>query len=264
MSQHLFPKVDRVIYGKSPLIEVICQIRFPADLRIETTAPVDFQQRVRGRFPILAQQSRAALSAVPPELAKVFESVLPPPGGSTTWTFNTEDESHSLELQRDKLTLVSRNYQRWETFFDYFEQAYAAFVNVYAPSFVTRVGLRYRDVIQRSKLGLENTSWSSLLKPHVLAEIAQENIESLTEEASRSLLLRLPERNAKVRLQHGFAQIEGSPEQVYLIDCDFFVERTETANVSDSLQYFHGNAAHFFRWCISESLHQAMDPKPVS
>lgn len=107
MPKHLFPEVDRVVYGKSPLIEVICQVRFPADLRIETTPPVDFQRRVRDQFPMLAQQNQAMLSDIPAELAKTLASVLPPTGGSTTWVFSTEDRSHTLELQRDKLTLVS-------------------------------------------------------------------------------------------------------------------------------------------------------------
>lgn len=133
----------------------------------------------------------------------------------------------------------------------------------YSPAFFTRVGLRYRDVVQRSKLGLEKSTWSSLLKEHLLGEIAQVGFESLTEEASRNLLLKLPDQNAKVRLQHGFAQLEGSPEQVYLIDCDFFVDRTEAANIDVALQYFHDKAARFFRWCISDSLHQRMEPELV-
>ena len=67
--EYLFPPVERVIYRKAPLVEVICQVRFPADLRIETTPPADFQQRVRSHFPLLAQRSRAVLSAIPAEMA---------------------------------------------------------------------------------------------------------------------------------------------------------------------------------------------------
>lgn len=260
MPENLFPEVERVIYGKSPLVEVICQVRFPADLRIETTPPADFQQRVRDRFPLLAQR-RAML--IPAPLAKALEPMLPPTAGSTTWEFKAEDGSHTLELQRDKLTLVSRKYQRWETFSALFQQAFSALRDIYSPPFFTRVGLRYRDVIQRSTLGLGDEPWSSLLQPHVLAEIAMQGLESWAEEASRNLLLKLPYQEAKVRLQHGFAQLEDSPELAYLIDCDFFVERTEAGNVDGALQYFHANAARLFRWCITDKLHRAMDPRPV-
>lgn len=264
MPEYLFPEVERVVYGKAPLVEVICQVRFPADLRIETTAPAEFQQRIREQFPLLTQRNRAVLSTVPPDIAKAFESVLPPTGGSTIWQFNTEDGAHTLELLKDNLTLVSRNYRNWGDFSSLFRGPFTALCDLYAPKFFTRVGLRYRDIIQRSKLGLGETPWSTLLKPHVLAEVAQPGFEARTEVASRDLLLKLPGHGAKVRLQHGFAQIEGSPEQIYLIDCDFFVERTEAAHVDSALQYFHGNAARFFRWCITDSLHQAMEPRPVA
>jgi len=262
MPEHVFPQVERVVYGKAPLVEVICQVRFPADLRIETTPPADFQQRVRDRFPLLTQQSRAVLSAMPPELAKAFESVIPA-ASSTVWQFSTEDGSHTLQLHKDNLTLVSRDYRRWEDFYSQFKTPLAALTELYKPAFFTRIGLRYRDIIKRSSLGLAAVKWSDLLKPHILAEIGQDGFEDCTLEATRALLLRLPEHGAKVRLQHGFAEVEGSPEQVYLIDCDFFVDRTEVGHADGALEYFHRDAARYFRWCITERLHQAMGPTPV-
>lgn len=263
MDEHVFPQVDRVIYGKAPLVEVICQVRFPVDLRVETEPPAGFQQRVRDGFPLLAKKNQAVLSALPPEVAKAFESVIPSSANSTIWQFNTEDGTHTLELAKDNLTLVSRNYGRWEEFHGLFEGPLRAFVELYTPPFFIRVGLRYRDIIQRSKLGLADAPWSTLLKPHVLGELGQPGIEDRTIEAFRNLLLGLPQRSAKVRLQHGFAQVEGSNEQSYLIDCDFFVDRTEVSNVADTLGYFNSNAASYFRWCITDRLHRAMDPQPV-
>ena len=264
MPEHVFPQTNRVVYRKAPLVEVICQVRFPADLRIETTPPVDFQQRVRGRFPLLTKQNQAVLSTMPPELAKAFESVMPPSSTSTIWQFSTEDGSHTLQFHKDNLTLVSRNYRRWEEFIELFKLPMTAFIDLYTPAFFTRVGLRYRDIIQRSKLGLNEEKWGALLRPHILAEIAQEGFEARTVEAARNLLLKLPEHGAKVRLQHGFAEVEGTPEQVYLIDCDFFVERTEAGHVGGTLEFLHGNAANYFRWCITEKLHQAMEPHPAA
>lgn len=263
MPEYLFPEVERVVYGSAPLVEVICQVRFPADLRIETSPPAEFQQRIRAQFPLLTQHHQAILSGIPAKLAEALQAVLPPPGSTTTWQFSTEDGADTLQLTKDSLTLLSRNYQRWERFHGLFVAPLSALQDLYSPPFFTRVGLRYRDIIQRSKLGLSEMNWSTLLKPHILAEIAQDGFETRTEEALRNVLLKLPDQGAKVRLQHGFAEVEGSPEQVYLIDCDFFVERTEAANVDSALQYFHGNAARFFRWCITDSLHQAMAPLPV-
>ena len=41
----------RYAYGKSQLIEVICQLRFPTILSIDTREPADFQEPVREAFP---------------------------------------------------------------------------------------------------------------------------------------------------------------------------------------------------------------------
>lgn len=203
------------------------------------------------------------LSGMPAPLAEALQAVLPPPGSSTTWQFSTEDGADTLQLAKDNLTLQTRNYERWERLHSLFQTSLSALNSCYQPPFFTRVGLRYRDIIQRSALNLGQANWSTLLKPHILAEIAQDGFESRTEEAHRNALFRLPDLGAKVRLQHGFAELDGSTEQIYLIDCDFFVERTETINVDGALQYFHGNAARFFRWCITDSLHKAMHPRPV-
>ena len=47
----LFSNEDRVIYDRSPLHEVICQIRFPDILAIEAKEPADFQEAIRADFP---------------------------------------------------------------------------------------------------------------------------------------------------------------------------------------------------------------------
>ncbi len=41
----------RCRYGKSPLGEVICQLRFPEILSISAKLPVEFQEEIRGEYP---------------------------------------------------------------------------------------------------------------------------------------------------------------------------------------------------------------------
>ena len=45
------PDNRRYAYGKAQLIEVICQLRFPTILSIDTREPADFQETVREAFP---------------------------------------------------------------------------------------------------------------------------------------------------------------------------------------------------------------------
>jgi uncharacterized protein (TIGR04255 family) len=259
-ASQVFPEVERVVYRLAPLAEVICQVRFPSDLRIGAEPPATFQQRIRQVFPVLTRQH--VVHGLPDALAKAVESLIPPTG--TTWQFATEDGAQLLQLTQETLTLVSRAYVRWEDFRAAYQAPLQALVDLYKPSFFTRIGLRYRDLIHRSKLGLEGVKWSDLLTPPVLGELMDETIEAIATEAHRNLVLSLPERGAKVHLQHGFAEIENTQERGYLIDCDFFVGRSEVSDGVATLEYLHQHAFRYFRWCITDRLHAALEPDRLS
>ncbi len=261
--EQVFPDVTRVLYGKATLHEVVCQVRFPADLRLEKDSPADFQQRVRAIFPLLNRKTQSVVGTLPPELAKALEAVVPPSGTNTIWQFATEDGKTRLELTKDNLTLISRSYESWDHFWEQFHEPLDAFVELYEPPFIVRIGLRYKNLIRRSVLGLSDVPWHELLKPHVLGELAVHGIRERAVEAARNLLMTLPEREAKVRLQHGFAQGEGSDEQCYLIDCDFFIERSDVDHADSAIAYLHQHAWRYFRWCITDRLHEAMAPGPI-
>lgn len=257
----LFPEADRVVYARSPLVNVICQVRFPADLRMETEPPVAFQQRVRSEFPILAQKTRSFISALPAEITRAFESVLPRVSEGTIWTFSTEDGTKSLELTKEHLTIASRAYRHWEDFYGSFQEPLKALAEIYRPAFFTRIGLRYQDVIRRSEVGLTGVGWWELLQPHALGELAFSEVRERVDEISHTAMIGLPEYDAKLRLQHGFAQVEGSSEEGYLIDGDFFANRTDLGREHDTINYFHDNAFRLFRWCITDRLHRALEPR---
>lgn len=261
--EQIFPEVTRVHYAKAALDEVVCQVRFPADLRLEKDPPAEFQQRIRAMFPLLNHKIQSVTGALPPEIAKALQAVVPPSGTNTIWQFATEDGNTRLELTKENLTLITENYERWNQFWESFNKSLEAFVEIYKPPFIVRIGLRYKNLIRRSALGLDDVSWHELLNPHVLGELAIPEVGQRAVEAARNLLLTLPEREAKVRVQHGFAT-KGTDEQCYLIDCDFFVERSDVNDASDTIVYLHKHAARHFRWCIAPRLHDAMAPDPVS
>jgi uncharacterized protein (TIGR04255 family) len=83
-----------------------------------------------------------------------------------------------------------------------FHGPFKALVNEYSPSFVSRVGLRYRNVIRRSALGLKDVKWSELLRAEIAAELTSD-LADLVVESNHQILMRLLEGN--VRILHGFA-----------------------------------------------------------
>ena len=96
----LFPPAPRVLYRKAPLVQVTCQLRFPALLRLESDLPADFQELIRGYFPLLERQTQIPLPLqLPPEVAEAFRAQ----AGLSGWRFLTEDKKTTLALSSDLL-----------------------------------------------------------------------------------------------------------------------------------------------------------------
>lgn len=116
------PASERVIYALNPLVEVICQVRYPTIFRIESEPPVVFQESLRDLF-LIAQQKQIA-TLVPPELL----SLLPEPASRslplmTAYDFTSRDGNWTVSLTRDFLALTARKYIRWEQFRELFNRA---------------------------------------------------------------------------------------------------------------------------------------------
>ena len=64
----LFPDAKRTIYKNNVLEQVICQLRFPTILKIDTEVPSRFQEVIRHRFPIYKQTNEALIPDFPTAL----------------------------------------------------------------------------------------------------------------------------------------------------------------------------------------------------
>ena len=250
----VFPESPRVIYRDNPLEEVVCQVRFPAILKI-TETPIDFQERIRDRFPLLEQRPAIDLPPdIPSEMAKIMASRI-----GNVAHFLSRDKVWDAALYRDFLALSCKTYVKWEEFREWFQVPFHALCDIYSPAFYTRIGLRYRNVIHKTKLSLGDAAWSDLLDPHVCGELASPDIAGAVEYASRELLIKLSDKQ-KVRLMHGTSEDRDS----YGIDADFFNDsETEVANVEPELNAFNRESGRLFRWAISQKLHDAMGPATV-
>ena len=95
----LFSDHPRTHYRNAPAHEVICQLRFPSILTINSVEPADFQEAIRAEFPQYARRQDAA----PPRITglgspnpKVEQQ---PP--VTNHNFVSEDNQWKLNLTKD-------------------------------------------------------------------------------------------------------------------------------------------------------------------
>jgi uncharacterized protein (TIGR04255 family) len=264
-----FPETPRVVYAHNPLVRVICQLRFPPILRVDSEVPATYQEEIRGAFPFLSEEE--ALSPLlppdlPADLSRTIKASLSSQAPRKTWTFASEDGHWSLVLARDFIALSTQSYERWEEFRPKLEMVFKSFVAEYKPSFFTRLGLRYSNLIDRNKLDLSGVLWKELLQPYIAAEYSSPDLEEgVIEQAGHQVVVALPEGQGKLGLRHGTVRKEGEEDTLYYVDNDFFNDqRTETAHVLDRLDSFHRLAGSLFRWVIRERLHDAMEPSPIS
>lgn len=259
-----FPETPRAIYEKTPLEEVVCQLKFPAILRIDSEPPAAFQDSLRNQYPLLQELEEArATIELPPFVAKLIGREIPTLGTTKNYQFVSEDQRWRVALTREFLALSTRNYKRWEEFRERMQAATETLIATYRPAFFSRVGLRYRDVIRRSALGLSQADWKQLLRPHILGELASKEVASAVRQALRDVTIDLP-RQAQVRIRHGLTRLDGGEELCYVIDADFFFEgKTEVNDAFRVLNDFHRWAGNLFRWCITPDLHERMGPSAI-
>jgi uncharacterized protein (TIGR04255 family) len=258
-----FPEASRVLYEQNPLTEVIFQVKFPPILKIDAELPAAFQERIRHLFPLF--EAGGVIDKAPGIPNEVWEMLKRLPGAKLQtghYSFISADRRWMLNLAKEFLSLQTSDYRRWEDFRGRLEPALLALEQEYKPAMFTRIGLRYRNVIRRSVLGLTDTPWRELLKEPLTGELSSPDIRDSIESATRKTLVRLPGYGGKVHIRHGL--LNEQDEVAYVIDNDFFTEnKTESANAFTVLQYFTAQANRLFQWCISPRLHQAMGPQPL-
>lgn len=260
-----FPEVQRVIYKKSPLDQVICQMRFPSILKIDTEIPAEFQDRIRKEFPNFSETSELKLEIPqtmrgqgPLDLLRSAQQTL----GNKNYEFISEDNLWKVNLTRTFVALTSNKYERWEEFKNRLFGPLNALVEIYAPTYFSRIGLRYIDVIKRSRLGLTDTSWNELLQPYILGILGSPEAEEYVQNFENRYEIRLADQESLVTLNTRFVTHIDDGEICYMIDSDFYnTGKIAIKNAIEKLDYFNKRASRLLQWCITDRLHQAMEPQ---
>lgn len=261
-----FPESPRVLYANNPLVEVICQIRFPAILRISSGDVADFQERIREDYPLYElQEPTFGFPSVPKELSALVEQMLPKTPGPRTHKFLTKDSGRFISLSQDFLAVSEANYTKWDLFRKEVSNAEKALREVYKPAFYSRLGLRYRDLISPESLGLSNVKWCDLLTQYIVAELGDPQVADAINQIRTRCVIELSEiPGGRVILTHGLLKETEAAPQCYLIDADFAIENVEVLDETfNILDKFNRLAGRLFRWAITEKLHNAMGPESV-
>lgn len=254
----MFSEEKRCYYQKSPLAEVICQLRFPRILTINANPPADFQEQIRSQFP---QYSASTENPMQVSTGEAQTKII-------NYRFSSHDGLWHVNLTQDTISLSTQKYTGWEHFAERLDRPLAAFIQQYKPAYFERIGLRYINFFSRSKLGLEDVPFRDLFAPEYLGLLHK---ETLPESAfNRSTMDADVDIGNSCRLQFhagpGLVNIQGQPskEVHFILDCDYYMKERLPVNYSaGALQTLHGKAFPVFRGAITDLMHNAMDPTDI-
>ena len=166
----MYSSEERCILNKNQLAEVICQLRFPEILKINTELPVDFQEEIRSEFPQFSRR----METVPPR-----GTHLPAPGisqphgsGNVNYQFVSSDGVWRINLTSKFLSLSCNRYTCWEDFAKHLDKPLVSFIKIYNPSYFERIGLRYLNFISRKNLDLESIPFRDLIQNQYLGPLS--------------------------------------------------------------------------------------------
>ena len=261
------PKTEKVIYDRNPLHKVICQARFPAILKIETEIPSAFQEKLNPQYVYAIEGQEVTIDiklgnkqGVPDD---DFRNILQTT--NKNYEFSSEDNKWKVNLTRNFLSLSTDNYIRWSEFKTKFEFALNAFVDVYKPVIFTRIGLRYIDIIVRSKLGIEEVDWVELINPNILGILASPELKESVKDSQTKFVVELEDNESVAKVNIGTVKSADNPEETcFMIDSDFYkLKNMKIDEIIANLDFFNPKAFGLFKWCITEKLHEAMGPSKI-
>lgn len=247
-----FTSREDVPLRRSPLREVICQVRFPPQLRIVEGAPAAFQEHIRARFPELDTLQGVRLLAKP-----LAEEPLAAKAESPIFRFLAHDGDLLASLGMNFYALSTTAYTHWPDFLGHLLFLSKAARDVYELPHATRVGLRYINHITPQNTGTTSVSdlWD-ILRPELTVLLRGEcwdNPEKMGTQLSLT-----GEENEKLTLRTAFIN-EESPN--LLLDFDYYSEgQIDLDGLSDIYNRYHDIIYSAFRWCIPDDRLAVFDP----
>lgn len=249
-----FPEVEDVLLGKSPLTEVICQLRFDPILSIGIL-PAQFQERVRKKFPKYEVEAPITLDISDPDSDTGSRSVQLGPQAAK---FISPNGKSVIALATNFVALTTAEYSSWDRFEPDVRLMIDSAMGVYGPLSVTRVGLRYVNIVKSDQVGLADRSeLLDIINPALRSPI--ENDAWSEFEVYQSALVAHDGQN-QLGLRFAAQDSEITLDLDYYREHDFNGEEDLSVLLA-LLDEFHDRIYQAFRWCISDERLELFQPQ---
>ncbi len=255
-----FKEIKRVEYKHNTLFEVVFQARFPEILRIPQEVPAKFQDIIRKEgYPELVSDIPLLPSDMPKELKEMAST-------AKVFRFFSKERDWQVSLAQNFIALsCSGNYRNYPDFREKLEKVLQIFSEIYEPPYFTRIGLRYRDIANRTFLPHTRKGVEAFIPRYIFPELF---IPIATDIKSLEKISQFNDGNVKANVLHVLSAVSGKfgqnqlvNEKSYIIDVDCFLEnKTEGINnVLTKCDIFKRLSWNIFQWSITDDLREAME-----
>jgi uncharacterized protein (TIGR04255 family) len=254
------PAPDEALLPRSPLVLVVCQIRFE-DMPAVSDARVvlKVQEALGGRtgeYPKVEKNISQVVN-VPVIEGHVQAAV---PQQQTGWRLSSAAGERTIYLMPDSISLETTAYPGWEDFRSRLTRLVDAVCEYIDPALEQRLGLRYVNRITEPVVS-HPREWRDYITPELLGPILHKRLGPAIQASQQQLDFDVTgEMQCSVR--HGFfsdAARSGAP--AYLLDFDVYRQGArafDRADILETVEQFHRLVLQLFQQSITPRMHDLL------
>jgi uncharacterized protein (TIGR04255 family) len=244
------PDLDPMELDPSPLVVVICQVRYEQSL-VVSDADTGFKihEQLGGKDgPYQLIEPVQTMSAQVEIGPFGFGQGMPPGIQTTGWRLLATDRAWTVTIFPDNIALETTAYRGWKADFkERFRSLLEAIAKHVNPTVEQRVGLRYANRITAENRK-DPKNWLDVIAPELLSPLGGGFWSDGLVNAQHQLMLDIGEE-AYCLMRHGFVSDPTGVIDSYALDYDVFrqsARRFDIDAISASLSHFHRAALAIF------------------
>lgn len=242
------PDYESEKFNRSPLVLVAAQVNYEEVAReIEHRQARNFQGAMGAEWKHL--QSAPLIRATMTPQGAVSEP------NRQAYRLSTVDDTWSVLINPESVTLESRAYGGWAELRQRFERMVAAVADVFDPATEARLGLRY---VNQVRLPDGRTGWDGLLADFLLGLLSDDRFSGCVLASDQRVFIRLDD-DTRCLLRHGLLPGEAAAgkSSSYLLDLDVFRENRDydTGDAMAGIDRLHQRLGQVFRASIKADLY---------
>lgn len=237
------PPAKPTTYERNFLRSVVCELRFPTLLELETQPPVAFQKALRTAYPLYEKARSMTFQAA----GAIAQGVV--------YSLRSRNRRWVVSLRPSSLALTTEHYAGFDEFESRVNDVVKRTLKLLDTDFFTRVGLRYQNVLPTKQEEIEgwlNPVLAGPLTADVLGpvDMCWQDIRGMTD---------LGDLPGRYLLRHGVRADLGDLQ--YVLDMDFFAENVEAKGLLPILRQMREQCFSLFSWALGPKAREYLGPE---